>query len=73
MPTKSSGHLFSFSLGIKTDKRGNPVMDAEGKPATEPRFINTHDLVVSKDPNDCLGSYIYFSFSSLVLFIIFHV
>jgi hypothetical protein len=51
----------SFPRGIKTDKRGNLVMDAEGKSVTEPRFINTHELVVSKDPDGCLGSYISFS------------
>jgi len=49
-----------FSQKIKTDKRGNPLMNADGTPVTEPRFINSHDLVVSEDPNDCLGSYIYF-------------
>jgi len=65
----------SFLRGIKTNKRGNPMMSAKGKPVTKPRFINTYDLVVFEDPNDYLGSYTLscFFFSSFVLFIIFHV
>jgi len=47
-------------------------MDAGGKPVSEPCFINTQDLVVSEDPNDCLGSYALFYFFNLVLFISFH-
>ena len=50
----------SFSRKTKTEKRGNPLMNADGTPVTEPRFINTHKLVVSEEPDDCLGSYISF-------------
>jgi len=52
----------SFSRKIKTDKRGNPLMNADETPVIKPRFINTHELVVSEDPDDCLGSYISFCF-----------
>jgi len=40
-----------FSRKIKTDKRGNPLMNADGTP-----------LVVSQDPDDCLGSCILLCF-----------
>jgi len=52
----------SFSRKTKTDKRGNPLMSADGTPVTEPRLINTPELVVSEDPDDCLGSYASFCF-----------
>jgi len=52
----------SFSRKTKTYKRGNLLMNADGTPVTEPRFINTHELVVFQDPDDCLGSYISFYF-----------
>jgi len=54
------GFVQSFSRMIITDKQGNPLMNVDGTPMTEPRFINTHELVVSEDPDDCLGSYISF-------------
>jgi len=38
-------------------------MNADGTPATEPRLINTLELVVSEDPDDCLGSYTSFCFA----------
>jgi len=47
----------SFSRRTKTNKRGNPLMNADGTLVTEPRLINTPELVVSEDPNDCLGSH----------------
>jgi len=31
-------------------------MNADGTQVIERRFINTHELVVSQDPDDCLGS-----------------
>jgi len=46
----------SFSQKMKTNKWGNPLMNADGTLVTEPRFINTHELVVSQDLDDCLGS-----------------
>jgi len=52
----------SFSRKTKTDKRGNPLMSAEGTPVIEPRLINTPELVVSEDPDDCLGSYASFCY-----------
>ena len=63
-----------FSRKIKTDKRGNLLMNADGTLVTDPRFINTHELVVSQDPDDCLGRCtLLFFFSFLFLCIIFHV
>jgi len=37
-------------------------MNADGTPVTEPRFINTNELVVSQDLDDCLGSFILLCF-----------
>jgi hypothetical protein len=31
-------------------------MNADGTPVTEPCFINTHELLVSEDFEDCVGS-----------------
>jgi len=53
----------SFSRKTTTDKRGNPLMNADGTPVTDPRFINTPELVVSKDSDDCLGSCTSFCFA----------
>jgi len=61
---KLSAFVQSFSRKVKTDKRGNPLMNADGTPVTNPRFINTHELLVSKYPEDCLGSS-YFLFFHL--------
>jgi len=47
----------SFSRKIKTDKWGNPLMNADGTPVTEPHFINTLELVVSEDPDSCTSFY----------------
>jgi len=52
----------SFSRKTKTDKRGNPLMSVDGTSVTKPRFINTFELVVSIDPDDCLGIYGSFCF-----------
>jgi len=52
----------SFMRKVKTNKRGNPSMNADGTPVTKPRFINTHDLVVFEDPDDCLCSCIFLYF-----------
>ena len=52
----------SLSRRTKTEKRGNPLMNADGTSVTDPRLINTLELVVSEDPDDCLGSYISFLF-----------
>ena len=54
--------VHSFSQKTKTDKRGNPLMSADGTPVTEPLLINTLELVVSEDPDDCHGSYASFCF-----------
>ncbi|RHN38538.1 hypothetical protein MtrunA17_Chr0c01g0489631 [Medicago truncatula] len=40
---------------VKTDKRGNPLMSADGTPVTERRLINTHELLTSGNPEGCLG------------------
>jgi len=53
----------SFSQKTKTDKRGNTLMSANGTPVTEPRLINTPELVVSEDPDDSLCSYASFCFA----------
>jgi len=53
----------SFSRKTKTEKRGNSLMNVDGTPVTEPRFINTPELVVSEDPDDYLGSCISFCFA----------
>lgn len=45
-----------------SDKRGNLLMNADRTLVTEPHFINTHELVVSQDLNDCLGSCILLCF-----------
>jgi len=37
-------------------------MNTDGTPVTKPRFINTHELVVSQDLDDCLGSYLLLCF-----------
>jgi len=37
----------SFSRKVKTDKRGDALMNADETLVTKPRFINTHELVVS--------------------------
>jgi len=42
------------------------MMSADGPPVTEPRFINTHELVVSQDPDDCLCSCTPFYFFQFV-------
>jgi len=41
-------------------------MNADETPVTKPRFINTPELVVSKDPDDCLGNNTSFYFIQLV-------
>jgi len=46
----------SLPRRVKTDKRGNPLMNVDGTPVTEPRLINTHELLTSEDFEDCLGS-----------------
>jgi len=53
----------SFSWKTKIDKRGNPLMNADGTLVTEPYLINTPELVVFEDPDDCLGSYTSFCFA----------
>jgi len=55
-------YVQSLLRKTKIDKRGNPLMSADEKPVTEPRLINTPELVVSEDPEDCLGSYASFCF-----------
>jgi len=55
--------VLSFSRKTKTDKRGIPLMNADVTPVTEPRLINTPELVVSEDPDDCLGSCTSFCFA----------
>jgi len=47
----------SLPRRVKTDKRGNPLIGADGSPVTEPCPINTHELLTSEDPGDCLGSH----------------
>ena len=39
----------SLPRRVNTDKRGNPVMRADGTPVTEPCLINTHELLTSED------------------------
>jgi hypothetical protein len=48
----------SLPRGVKTDKRGNPVMSADGTPVIEPRLINTYELLTYEDFEACLGSFI---------------
>jgi len=45
----------SFVPAAVVDKDGDPMLDSKGKRITEPRFINTHALVLSSDPMDFLG------------------
>ena len=59
----------SFSRKIKTDKRENPLMNVDGTPVTEPRFINTYLLVVSQDPDGCLGICIPLCFLFILVFV----
>jgi hypothetical protein len=61
----------SLPQKVKTDKRGNSLMSVDGTPVTEPRLINTHELLTSEDFEDCLGS-LYFSFrlSTVCFFVI---
>jgi len=35
-------------------------MNADGTTVIDPRLINTPELVVFEDPDDCLGNYISF-------------
>jgi hypothetical protein len=58
----------SLPQRVNTDRRGNPLMSADGTPATEPCLINTHELLTSDDSEACLGS--LFSFCSC-LFVTF--
>jgi len=37
----------SLPRRVKTDKRGNPLMNADETLVTEPRLINTHELLMS--------------------------
>jgi hypothetical protein len=53
----------SIPQRVKTDRRGNPVMSADGTPVTEPDLINTYELLTSDDSDTCLGS-LLFSFCS---------
>jgi hypothetical protein len=53
----------SLPQRVKTDRRGNPVMSADGTPVTEPDLINTYELLTSDDSDTCLGS-LLFSFCS---------
>jgi len=46
----------SLPQTVKTDKRGNPLMNADETPVTEPCLINTHELLTLEDFEDCLGS-----------------
>lgn len=46
----------SLPRWAKTDKRGNPLMGADGSPVTEPCPINNHELLTSENPEGCLGS-----------------
>jgi hypothetical protein len=61
----------SLPQRIKTDRRGNPLMSADGTPVTEPRLINTYELLTSDDSNAYLGSLFSFSPCLLVAFL-FH-
>jgi hypothetical protein len=49
----------SLMRRVKTDKRGNPLMSADGTLVTEPHLINTYELLTSEDFEDCLAS-LYF-------------
>jgi hypothetical protein len=51
----------SLPWRVKTDKRGNPLMSADGTPVIDPRLINTYELLTFEDFEDCLGS-LYFPF-----------
>ncbi|RHN40842.1 hypothetical protein MtrunA17_Chr8g0359391 [Medicago truncatula] len=45
----------SLPRRTKIDKRANPLMSADGTLVTEPRLINTHELLTSENFEDCLG------------------
>ena len=63
-----SAFVQSFLRKIKTGKRGDPLMNADGTPVTEPCFINTHELVMSQDLDDFLCSCILLCFP-IILFV----
>ncbi|KEH17193.1 hypothetical protein MTR_0034s0130 [Medicago truncatula] len=44
----------SLPRRTKIDKRANPLMSADGTLVTEPRLINTHELLTSENFEDCL-------------------
>jgi hypothetical protein len=54
----------SLPQRVKTDRRGNPLMSADGTSVTEPRLINTHELLTSEDFEACLGSLLSFCLSA---------
>ena len=58
----------SLPWKVKTDKRVNPLMNADGTPVTEPRLINTHEMFSSKDFEEGLGSLFLLICSSLACF-----
>ena len=58
----------SLPRKVKTDKRGNPLMNADETLVTEPRLINTHELLTSEDFEECLGSLFLLICSSLACF-----
>jgi len=45
----------SFSRSEVVDEDGNPVLDSRGNQVTKPHLIDTHSLVLSKDPINLLG------------------
>jgi hypothetical protein len=55
----------SLPQRVKIDRRGNPLMSADGTPVTEPHLINTYELLTSDDSYAYLGS--LFSFCSCLL------
>jgi hypothetical protein len=59
----------SLPKRVKTDRRRNPLMSADGTPVTEPGLINTYELLTSDGSDVCLGSLLSFCSCLLVVFL----